>query len=281
MAYFKTDLRVASPMFSSRVLCTVFALALAACAAPADQAHAGGTPPALKGKPLPTYPAKRTDCYLLLKDQSPYITSSAAPVCVAVLANFNKFCDEPPQYNRRKIHFSSKDLTEPKWEEMDASKNLELVKQTYMASHLPQYRETHWGGERERLLGLASSGKLRLSRAEISADPRGGMQTVYRLENVYPPEPPGFDQPFLMFSDLGAESPAPLFRLNIYSVADLWAFRGRWHLIRYWPAEDDPQERRFIVYEILSSLASKDAPVVATERCTIQHKNDQKGVNAR
>src|SRR5688572_26671171 len=65
------------------------------------------------GATLPAYPAQPGDCYVLLKNQPSVVQSSDAPLCLATLRNFNKFCGEPPQYDRRKRHLSSEELREP------------------------------------------------------------------------------------------------------------------------------------------------------------------------
>lgn len=220
------------------------------------------------------YKGKPGACYVLLKPHwgsSPHVEGGNYPICRAVLDNFNKFCDEPPPYERRKLHPTTKNLSEPLWEKMDVKSNIQLVMQTYGAISLPQFREERWQFEGKKVLSLAESGALRLSKVDLSADLRGGQQTVYMLENSQLGDPIGYNQPRLMFSERGKHVPSAFFDLIADSgEADLWKFRNSLFLISY-----QVDNKWFVVKELYSSRAGPDVPVTATTSCSIQHINDR------
>ena len=255
------------------VIFLLFAHAGCTVAAEGDKSASTISKPSLATLPE-AYPSKPGACYVLLKSNEkglPPVESSENPMCHAVLDNFNMFCNEPPQYERRKLHSTTKDLSGPKWHEIEVKSNPELLKQTYGAVSLPQYREERWQFEGEKVRSLGASGVLRLSRAEVSADMRGGRQTVYMLENSQLGDPVGYNQPRLMFSDYERETPSEIFKLITYqAVADLWSFQNTWFLLRY-----DVDRKWFTVGELYSSRAGSEAPVVVSTICSIQHINDR------
>ena len=253
------------------VLCQLlFAMAMLTANSPAQ---AQGTPPGYEGKPLPAYPGQPKDCYQLLKNQYPYVQGGDFPVCLSVLRNFNKFCDQPPQYDRRQLHPETKDLAEPAWAAMPVMQNLDLVKETFLASNPPQDRQAFWLNERERVTGLAKAGKLKLSGAKVDLNLRFGNQTVYKLEGYYaPPVPAGYIQPRLMLTtQTKPRASSDLVFVSFDWAADLWRFRRSWYLVHF-----DPIEKRFVINELIRPGLGIEAPVGTLTRCTIMYAADNR-----
>lgn len=159
-----------------------------------------------EGKSLPAYPAKRTDCYVLLKNQWPYVQGGDYPVCRAVVENLNKLCDQPRQYESRKIHPSTQALARADWEPISAKDNPDLVKQTVLVNVLPTCRESRWQNYAARVEQGIAPGDLKLFRAEINAGLGDGQQIAYRVENAWEPGQRGYNQASLMIAEAGATS---------------------------------------------------------------------------
>ncbi|MGH9931128.1 MAG: hypothetical protein ACREA9_18115 [Pyrinomonadaceae bacterium] len=239
----------------------------------AHLAYAGGET-TYSPRVYPAYELKPGACYVLLKPRwSRGVSSGDYPGCRAVLDNLNKFCDEPPHYDRRKVHPTTRNLREPKWERIDAESHSELLKQTFLAGVLPEYREGRWQHAEKRILSLAASGALHLSKAELGGDLRGALETVYMLENTAPSELPEYNQPRLMFSEQDQVTGSPLIRPSSYwGAEDLLRFGAHWYLTGF-----EPTERQFVVKELTRPQAGPDAPVSISPVCTIQHINDRQG----
>jgi hypothetical protein len=224
-----------------------------------------------KGKPLPAYAGQPKDCYQLLKNKLPRVQSGDYPVCRSVLQNFNRFCDQPAQYDQRPLHADSSDLQEPAWSYMPVTENLDLVKETYVAAHHPKYRESFWLNEQERVIRLAHAAKLKLFSASVDLNVGLGRQDVYRLTGYYDTQvPAGYQQPRLMITtDAAPRSSSALIPASFDLAADLWQFQQAWYLVHF-----DLIERRFVVKELLRSGRGEAAPIDTQTRCTIMHVAD-------
>jgi hypothetical protein len=238
--------------------------------------YAFGWPAEYKDKPLPAYESTPKQCYVLLQPLGNSVFSSKAPVCMAVLENLNRFCGEPPQFERRKIHASSH-ISEPAWIPIDPLENFEIVKQTISGTFPPQYREEKWRLQEARLRTLAQEGVLQLAKADlrgVAADLREGVQTVYRLENAGDSGLVGHNQPRVMFVPGDRTPPEVLSSFHDHAVGDVWIFNDHLLLVRYlqWP---QPVHRVFVVSELTRPRLGPSAPIGATERCTLQFKNDR------
>ncbi|MBM0105748.1 hypothetical protein JM946_13485 [Steroidobacter sp. S1-65] len=160
---------------------------------------------------------------------------------------------------------------------LDPQSNPELVKQTFLARLPPRYRDQTWQMEEARLQKLARDGVLRLSRADLRGlgqELRGGVQLVYRLEHAGDPSEAGQDQPRLMFIPAESTAPELLSSLANDSVGDIWVFDDELFLVRYAPARKHIH-RVFVVSELTRPRLGPGAPIGATERCTLQYKNDR------
>lgn len=139
------------------------------------------------------YELKPGACYVLLKPKWPEVMGGDYPVCRAVLDNLNKFCDEPPQYDRRKVHPTTRNLREPNWERVDAKANLDLVKQTYLATELPEYRDGRWEHAEKRLLYSCGSGRsaslARGYQRRSQGRPADRLLFAWRPDRVHAGEP--------------------------------------------------------------------------------------------
>jgi hypothetical protein len=68
---------------------------------------------------------------------------------------------------KRSIHPQTRELSEPPWEPLPAAQNLDLVKETYLASRLARYRESSWPADQEQVMRLAKAGTLKLFIATV------------------------------------------------------------------------------------------------------------------
>ncbi len=206
------------------------------------------------------------------KERSRYIKGEDYPVCRAVLANLNKFCDEPPQYSRRKLHPSSRNLEEPAWRPLDPAQNVDIVQAIYTTTVGGSAEEqAHaWRNVRGRLTSLTTSGVLRLWEAEIDIDANGATETVYLLENRYPHDPPKHNAPVFMVARQGQRTQADFAtEMGTEVYGDLWKSANeygtpRWHSITFHPVQ-----AWFLIQEIVNF-----GDMGGVTRCTIQHIND-------
>jgi hypothetical protein len=230
---------------------------------------AGGVPPELHGKTLPAYDAPEGACYVLLKPQVPYYRSSdEEPVCRAVLENYNKFCESPPQYVERKIHPATTDLHEPQWTELPLNGNPDLLKRLILPGEKAPDQEVRWQGELPRLEPLIASGAVKLFRADIAGlDGTDSIHTVYRVENLDPRD--GADnQAHFMFAEPGTRVRSPRFSRLIDYTGELIQHRNRWYISRF-----STLDQRFLVLSIGSE------PIMSLGVCAIEHEADR--MNAR
>ena len=123
-------------------------------------------PAEYEDKPLLAYESTPEQCYVLLRPLGNSVFSTKASVCMAVLENLNRFCGEPPQFERRRIHASSR-ISGPAWIQIDPLQNFEIVKQTISGEFPPQYREERWRLQEARLRTLAQEGVLQLAKADL------------------------------------------------------------------------------------------------------------------
>lgn len=237
-----------------------------------------GWPAEYSNKPLPAYESGPDECYVLLKPLGEYVMSSKAPVCTAVLENLNRFCGEPAQLDRRKIHPSAR-ISEPDWVSIDPLDNFDAVKHAFLAGFLPQSRDQTWSLEEARVRSLAQQGVLQLAKADlrgIAKNLRGGVQAVYRLDSAGDPSGMGQNQSRLTFVPGENTAPEVLGPLDDDRMADLWIFDNELFLVRYLH-RPTPIHRLFVVSEVIRPRLGPIAPIGATERCAIQYKNDRKG----
>jgi hypothetical protein len=235
-----------------------------------DPVQAQGTP----RKPLAAYPSEPKDCYQLLKKKLPSVQGGDHPVCMPVLKNLNRFCDQSPQYDQRHLHPESSELQAPAWMEVPVMQNMDIVKETYLAANQRKYREPFWGNEQERVTRLAYEGKLKLFNTNVDLNVNLGPQAVYKLEGYYATSsvPAGYLQPRLMFtSDPTSRVGSDLMPPSFDTAADLWRFEQGWYLIHF-----DPIEKRFVVKEMTRTGRGSDAMMDTPTRCTIMYMQDNR-----
>jgi len=234
--------------------------------------YADGVPPEYMNKPAPIYKPNKGDCYVLLKPQPPYIESGNISVCKAVLANMNKFCSEPPQYNRRKLHPDTKDLQEPAWEVVDAAENIDLVRAIFLAQAYEENQADLWRDEKERITLLAKEKKLRLFKSYIDIDGRE-KKYVYKLENLNPKydDFPGGNQAIYMVSGISGRGIAPGFEhWSLNQTGELISFNKEWFMVGYY----DNYYKQFKAREIVNPTGGQAASISV---CTFQNIHDRQG----
>jgi hypothetical protein len=232
--------------------------------------QAQDAPQTKKEKLAAIYPARPGDCYVLLKEtwpDWPYAKGGDYPVCRSVLANLNKFCDEPPQYSRRKIHPSTRDLEEPVWQALDPLQNRDIVEETYTASApSPEMRTLNMNSRRAKITSIIESGVLRLWSTDIDVDSDGTLDTVFMLDNLYPKSSPEFNVPTFMIAEQGKRTLSQKAAgIMIDSQGDLFRFSGKWHSIGF----SVSPIRELRVYQFIGQKT-----IATTQLCTIQHVND-------
>lgn len=221
--------------------------------------------------PAPIYKPKPGACYVLLRPRwtdYEHIASSNEPVCRTVLDNFNQYCEEQPQYDKRKLHPTSTALSEPEWVSMDLASNLELVKWVLAPNETKEYRENSWLYAVPQL----STGQAKLKRADVvNADRQHGVNTVYMAEDLSADRGAGYNQARIMFSEKDQSTPSPRFK-RVWaseSSGDLWKFEDRWYVVGY-----NTRTAYFEVRE-LTALGPDPPWIAALTTCSIEHINDR------
>ncbi len=232
----------------------------------AVSAHA--EPAAPKSAAFPIYPKPiPKDCYVLLKSKGwPHVVESGDyPVCWAVLKNMNKFCNEPPQYERRKLHPTTTNLKEPNWQPMDPRQNMDIIKEFLSPGYSQNMsvKAATVAGYLPRVEKQMNNGDLKLFSADIDIDNRG-LKTVYRAEHLMSSD----DYIEYLVAEFKQRRPSDHFD-GIFSVGDLVSFRKSWYFIKF-----HSYEKYFTVKEV-SRATEGDAGVLT--RCTFQHINDRPG----
>lgn len=242
----------------------------------ATRVSAGGDSRWVTDKIWPAYPAGPKACYVLLIPNSVEVLGENQPVCNAMLESLNRFCDEAPLYDRRKVDRSNPELYEPDWQPIDVKTNLELVKNVCLASVIPENRDAIWARNEGLVLARAGAGTLKLSRADLGNDLRGGLQWVFMLENVSPDgRPKVTNQPLLMFAERGRQTTSPLISplsMATWGFGDLWRFRDKWYLV-----QTHSTYGWFEVRELMRPTPGARAEIAAPIMCRIQHVKDRQG----
>jgi hypothetical protein len=223
-------------------------------------------------------------CYVQKKTAEP-IVSDGLPICKAVLDNFNHYCSEPPQLDHRKIHDSSIELSQPMWKHVNGPEL--LIKEIWTLGVGDLGRDTEWRMMKDRVLENIRRGTWQLYRADIgtgSVDERqtplrGALQTVYKLELSGQINPPGGNQPKLLYVDTAAGPPdeagiaSPLFESARYrNYGDLWKFRNQWILVSY-----DPIDKEFNVKRLVRPFPEAGSTVAFAQECAIESLTNRKG----
>jgi hypothetical protein len=220
----------------------------------------------------PAHKSSSKACYVRLKPRWTEVEFGDHQACRAVLDNLNRFCGAPPQYEQRKLHGATKNLSAPAWVAVEPTE--ELVKQTWSVVISSKNREAYWASYRDKVMAKVQDGSLRLLKADQVSDLRGALQTVYKLETLRPYQILGFNQPLLMFAEHGKETPYNVFDLmSTAANADLWKFRQQWLTIHF-----DPYNKWFEIGQLSLALPDTEGLVVSPVQCTIQHINDRRGV---
>jgi hypothetical protein len=196
-----------------------------------------------------------------------YFSSDEEPVCRAVLKNYNRYCDNPPQYIERKIHPSTTDIKAPQWVPLSPEKNFDLVKQLIHPSASEKDQETRWTFELSRLKPLMANGTLKLFRADVVGfEGERSIHTVYRLENLHPEE--GADnQAHLLFAEHGERVRSAGFGYYPEYQGELIQHEGSWYVSRF-----SDVDRRFLVVSVDSR---NGLPIRMKGECAIEHKVDR------
>jgi hypothetical protein len=219
----------------------------------------------------PAYPAKPDACYVQLRPAKGLARSEDSSVCHTVLRELNNACSDPPAYDTRHFNSSAAGLKLPDWKPLDTSKNVDILKWSLEPYGKAEDRAFRWEKDGARIQAAADAATVRLLRSDVEGiNPHGGTYTVYRIENLAPGSPRGYNQARLIFSEQGERTPSSLFR-NLPAIApwgsDLIGYRGGWFLFGF-----DPDHATFLVYE-LSMVASTPMGVVTV--CQFQHVSDR------
>ncbi len=231
------------------------------------------------GQTLRSYPAPPSSCYVQLRPidtaRSAYADGEDQPLCRAVLRNLNQFCDSPPQYSKRRLAPSVKDLSEPKWEILDARTNIPIVKEAFTATATTQeFKDSHWAAYGKRQIELANQGMLGLKTATLDIDSDGIDEQVFILENSYPEvTDPGINSPIFYIAEKGEKNQSLVgATIGTAAIGDLWAFEKNWYSIRFDFFSLTP---RLLVGQIIRSDPTR---ISAITQCTIQYKNETRGL---
>lgn len=195
------------------------------------------------------------DCYVQLKptgNEQPYIRGGDYPVCRVVLKNFNKFCNELPPYNRRKLHPTIIGLEEPSWKPLVPKNNMDIVKAVVtVVGNSDEEREIRWSGYEQRITKLAEAGVLRLWVADVDIDLDGNLESVYLLENMYPDDPPQNNQPTFMIAKLGERVQSKMAsKIGYEAYGDLWRAADQFGVLRWHSINLEPGTSHFLVQEM-------------------------------
>jgi uncharacterized protein len=118
-------------------------------------------------------------CFRLLERQWPEVQSGHYPVCLAYLKSLNHFCAEPPPTCERKLDPTIKELSLPKWEEIDPKAYLEVIAQMLTS---PSYRVTQvWRPLNPEIKARILEGKTQMWQAWIDLDHDGKVEHVVRF----------------------------------------------------------------------------------------------------
>jgi len=109
------------------------------------------------------------------------------PVCRALEANLNEFCDQPPMVCELKIHpRHARELSLPKWEpvDLDGSVSLleELIRAPWKNSVDPTAGGRIWEDARPDIEGAFNEGRLRVSTARLDLYQTGIKAKTYRYD---------------------------------------------------------------------------------------------------
>jgi uncharacterized protein len=108
------------------------------------------------------------------------------PICHAMEANLNQFCDQPPMVCGLKIAPKfSQQLTLPSWVPLDLEANRALIKEFVHApdeGRKNQYSEALWVEKQSQLDAAFAKGHITFAQAQLDLYNLGKPQTAYRLD---------------------------------------------------------------------------------------------------
>lgn len=220
----------------------------------------------------PAYPPAAGACYIQLRPSAEFGRSDKSPVCRTVLQQLNESCNEPPLYEVRHFKPSAQGLRLPDWKPLDASDNLDILEWSLDPYGKEKAREFRWKKEEEHIRAEAKTGTVRLLRADVDGiNPRGGIYTVYRAENLNLARLQGYNQAKLVFSEQGERAPSSLFRAVPRTApwgSDLLGYGNDWFLFGF-----DPDYATFFLDKLSMPIP---APVGTVTVCAFQHISDRK-----
>jgi len=134
--------------------------------------------------------AEPKPCFRLLERKWPEVQSGHYPVCLAYLKNLNRFCGEPPPTCERKLDPAIKELSLPKWEEIDPKAHLKVIEQTlnYNFENIKV-----WLPIPPDMLEHIHSRKVHMLHTWVDLDHDGKMEHVVRFDDgpCHPINPSG------------------------------------------------------------------------------------------
>lgn len=127
--------------------------------------------------------AQPKPCFRLLERKWPEVQSGHYPVCVAYLKNLNSFCGESPTACERKLDPVIKELSLPKWEEVDPKANLDLIAQIVKGGNVfTPPSEIRWQVVKPEILSRIDHGAVHMWQARISLTTNGKPELLVRVD---------------------------------------------------------------------------------------------------
>lgn len=135
------------------------------------------------------HPCYGGQCYRFAPDLNDNgLGLNTAPVCRALVRNFNEFCDEPPMVCELKIHPKySKQLSQPNWKRISPTPSIEdierFIKAPYVATGYPPLgAEKMWAFWQPRIDTAIQRGYLTVDEAYVDLLNRGRKERVLRMQ---------------------------------------------------------------------------------------------------
>ena len=157
-----------------------------------DSFHIGSTQTALLSMTLATLlltlpeMAAAGQCYRFGRDfNDNNFALNKAPVCKALLQNFNEYCDEPPMVCELRIHPKfSKLLSRPNWKRISPTPSIEDIERFITAPEdaAEGVSETMWAFWRPKIESALQHGTLTMDEADVDLLNRGQKERVLRVQ---------------------------------------------------------------------------------------------------
>jgi|GEM_PF-3805083 len=211
---------------------------------------------------FPTASLGSDKCYRLIEQERFYddvvTPDNKNPVCKVVLDNLNKFCnDETPMVCKFKIHPKySKQLSIPKWETLDISKNMDMIEGMVRApdeiyertAHDKEYQDKEWQQYYSSLRKGLDEGTATLHKAHFDLRNIGKSYDVLRVQHgkctgraIPADDPEKLATVQFERSKVDVEYAAAVLRIispptayqGVHWVGDVFFFRGKTYSYRW------------------------------------------------